>query len=340
VSLYRAEVRRLLKRRFIRYLVLAGLLVLVAILVGMFFTNQKVGPADVRAAEVAAEEEYRQTLTFVEQERKACEDAKAAGTTDEQPGRFPQDCSAIQPPPREAFSAEWHLPPTFQFREEFGEMLTAFAAILAMVAFVAGASFVGAEWSTGGMMNLLLWRPQRLRVLLTKLGAFLSVLFGLSAIAAVGWTAGFWLVGSLRGTTERMTSGAWQSFGLMELRGIGLILALGTVGFALASLGRHTAVALGGAIGAIVVGQFGVGILLAMAQVPFIERYLAPTYLAAWMEKKVTLENWNVCNADSTGQCRPETLDVTWQQTGILMAAALVVAVGAAMWVMRRRDIT
>ena len=39
-----------------------------------------------------------------------------------------------------------------------------FAAILALVGFVIGASFVGAEWSTGGMMNLLLWRPKRLTV--------------------------------------------------------------------------------------------------------------------------------------------------------------------------------
>jgi ABC-2 type transport system permease protein len=219
-------------------------------------------------------------------------------------------------------------------------MVLAFSAILAMIAFVAGASYVGAEWSTGGMMNLLLWRPQRLQVLTTKLAALLSMLFGLSVVTIALWTAGFWLVASLRGTTDRMTSGAWQSYGLTELRGIGLILAFGTVGFALASLGRHTAVALGGAIGAIVVGQFGVGILLAMAQVDFIERYLAPTYLAAWMDKKVTLENWNACMTDTTGQCRPETLDVTWQQTGILMGGALVVFVGAAMWSMKRRDIT
>jgi ABC-2 type transport system permease protein len=339
MSLVRAEVRRLFKRRFIRYLFLAGVLVLLAVVVGMFFSNQKVGPEDIRAAEAAAEQEYQQNVTFVEQERKACEDAKAAGTN-AQPGRFPDDCSQIVPPPREAFSAEWHMPPTFQFRQEFNGMMMAFTAIMAMVAFVAGASFVGAEWSTGGMMNLLLWRPQRLRVLLAKLGAFLGVLFGLSVLTAAAWTAGFWMVATLRGSTEKMTSGAWQSFGLMELRGIGLILAVGAVGFALASLGRHTAVALGGAIGAVVVGQFGVGIALGMAQVAFLERYLLPTYLIAWMDKKVTLENWNVCNASTTGQCQPETLDVTWQQTGILMSAALVVFLGAAMWTMKRRDIT
>ena len=37
-----------------------------------------------------------------------------------------------------------------------------------------GASFVGAEWNSGGMMNLLLWRPQRLKVLSTKLAALLA----------------------------------------------------------------------------------------------------------------------------------------------------------------------
>ena len=58
-------------------------------------------------------------------------------------------------------------------------MITTLAALLALVAFVIGASFVGAEWNSGGMMNLLLWRPQRLQVLGTKLAA---LLVGLTAL--------------------------------------------------------------------------------------------------------------------------------------------------------------
>lgn len=338
MNLYRTELRRLAKRRFIRYLTLAGLLVLVAVAVGMFITNQKIGPAQRAAAERAAQRDYEQNVAWVETERRACEAAKAAGVTDK--GAYPTNCADIQPPPRDAFQAEWHLPATFEFRKEFGETVTIFAAVLAMVALLAGASFVGAEWSSGGMMNLLLWRPQRLRVLFTKLAALLTWFCGLTVGVAAAWTAAFWAIGSFRGSTDGMTAGVWRSFALTELRGLALVLAAGALGFGLASLGRHTALALGVVIGVLVVTQFGLGILLGMAQVKYMEAWLLPTYLLAWMQKKVTLEDWRSCDMAYTGECQPATLDITWQHSSVLLSVAVVVVVGAAAWMMRRRDIT
>jgi hypothetical protein len=338
MSLFVTELRRLAKRRLVRYMVLAGLLVLGAIVVGTAATNQKVGPEQIAAAERAAESEYQDSVRWTEQHRADCERARTAGTA--QPGEFPEDCATIQPPPRDDFQAEWHMPATFEFREEFGGTFTTFAAILAAVAFVAGASYVGVEWSTGGMMNLLIWRPRRLQVLLTKLGALLAALLAVTVVAAIAWTVGFWTVGALRGNTDGMTAGVWQSLALTGLRGTTLVLVAGAVGFAIASLGRHTAMALGGAIGVLVVGQFGLGIVLAMAQAKFIELWLLPTYLMAWMEKKITLENWGACDFSYSGECRPETLDVTWQHSASLITVGLVLALGAAMWSMRSRDIT
>ena len=125
--------------------------------------------------------------------------------------------------------------------------------------------------------------------------------------AAVLWFAGFWAVASFRGSTEKMTSGAWQSFVLTGLRGVVLVLVLTTIGFALASLGRHTAMALGGVVALMVVGQFGLGILLAMAGVRLAEAWLLPTYALAWMTKTVTLQDWNSCNATYFGECKPDT---------------------------------
>jgi hypothetical protein len=338
VSLYNTELRRLRKRRFVRYLTLAGLLVLVAVAIGMFFTNQKIGPAQVAAAERAADREYQHNLEYTRQEQAACAQAKASG--DPQAGRFPADCSDIQPAPREVFETDWHLPATFEFREEFGSTLVALTAVLGLVAFVGGASFIGAEWSTGGMMNLLLWRPQRVKVLLTKLGALLSALFGLTVVTLGAWTAAFWATGTYRGSTEGMTSGAWQSFGLTGLRGLALVLIAGALGFGLASLGRHTALALGGVLGVMVVGQFGLGVVLGMARVRFVEAWLFPTYLLAWMQKKVTLQNWASCQATYNGECKPTTLDITWQNSSILLAVALLLVLGGAIWSMHRRDIT
>lgn len=337
MSLFRTELRRLGKRRFARYMTLLGLLVLAAVLVGMFFTNEKIGPAQIAAAERAAEQDWQGSVQETARFKQECERAKASGTADTD--QFPPDCAMIEPAPRDAFSAEWYMPATFEFRKEFGTTIVTFAAILALVAFAVGASFVGAEWNTGGMMNLLLWRPRRIQVLLTKLAALLTGLFGVTVAAAVAWTAGFWTVGTFRGDTSKMTSGVWQSFALTGLRGAVLVLAAGVVGFALASLGRHTALALGGAIAVMVVGQFGLGIVLDMASVKFVGAWLLPTYLLAWMQQKITLENWDSCQY-YTGQCQPETLDITWQHSSVLLAVGTALTLGAALWAMRRRDIT
>ncbi|MEU5937699.1 ABC transporter permease subunit [Micromonospora sp. NPDC047548] len=338
MSLYRTELRRLTKRRFTRWSALLGLLVLVAVVVGVFFTNQKIDAGARAKAERAAEQQWQRDVRNNEQYRVECDKAKAGGSA--QAGQFPEDCSAIQPPPREAIQAEWFLPSTFDFRTSFGNTLLPLAAILALVGFVVGASFVGAEWSTGGMMNLLLWRPKRLTVLLTKLAALLTGLLAVALPTTALWFGSFWLVATLRGSTEKMTSGTWQSFALTGLRGVVLALVTAAIGFALASLGRHTAMALGGVIAVMVVGQFGLGILLRMAGVRFVEAWLLPTYALAWIQKEVKLEDWESCQATYFGECKPDTLTVTWQQSSVLLAVGLTVILGAAFWTMRRRDIS
>ncbi|MEU4470869.1 ABC transporter permease subunit [Micromonospora sp. NPDC023888] len=338
MSLFRTELRRLTKRRFTRYMTLLGLLVLAAVVIGVFFTNQKIGAEQYAKAERQADQQYQDQVRWSEQERANCEQAKAAGTPND--GRYPDDCSVMQAPTRDQIEASWFLPSTFDFRDTFDETLIPFAAILALVGFVVGASFIGAEWSTGGMMNLLLWRPKRLTVLLTKLAALLTGMLAVTLPAAVLWFAGFWGVATFRGSTEKMTSGVWQSFVLTGVRGVVLVLVLTTIGFALASLGRHTAMALGGVVAVMVVGQFGLGILLDMAGVRWAEAFLLPTYMLAWMTKTITLQDWDSCNATFNGSCEPETLDITWQQSSVLLSATVVVILGAALWVMRRRDIS
>ncbi|OZV79776.1 ABC transporter permease [Micromonospora echinospora] len=337
MSLYVTELRRLGKRRFTRYMTLIGLLVLLAVAVGTFLTNQKIGPEQRAAAERAAQAQYERQVRFMEQDRAECERLQAAGepTGD----RYPDDCSAITPPAREDFEARWFLPSTFDFRESFGATLIPYAAILALVAFVVGASFVGAEWSTGGMMNLLLWRPKRLNVLLTKLAALLTGVVAVTVLGLLAWTAAFWAVGSFRGSTARMTSGVWQSFALTGLRGFALVVVAAVVGFALASLGRHTAFALGGVLAVAVVGQFGLGVVLALADVKFPEAWLIPTYGLAWMGKEIKLQNYDACNFSVSGGCEPDVLTITWQHSSVLLLTGLVLALGAALWSMRRRDI-
>ena len=336
MSLYSAETRRLVKRRFVKLLLIGCLAVLAAVAAGMYFTNQKIGPAQIAEAQAQAERQFQESTRYAALEKQLCQ--SAAGTPDA--ARYPPDCNQLAAPTREDFDPQWFMPPTFDFRKNFGAMVTTLAALLAMMAFVAGASFVGAEWHSGGMMNLLLWRPQRLRVLSTKLLAMLVALTALTAVTAAGWTALFMFVARQRGSLDSMTAGAWRSFGLMELRGLALVLVAGAVGFALASIGRHTAMALGVAIAVVVLFQFGLGTVLSLANVKFFEAYLIPIWVAAWMDKSVRLENSDACNFSASSGCHPEVLTITWPMAGTLLAALFVLVVGLAMWTMRTRDIT
>jgi ABC-2 type transport system permease protein len=336
VSLYRAEARRLVKRRFTKILVIGCLTVLVAIAAGMFFTNHKVGPSQIAAAQAEADRNFQEQSRQAALEKQRCE--AAPGTADA--GNYPTDCSQLYTPTEADFDPQWYMPATFEFRNKFGDMITALAALMALMAFVVGASFVGAEWSSGGMMNLLLWRPQRLKVLGAKLLALLVGLTALTTVTAAAWTGVFALIASQRGSLSSMTSGAWQSFVLMEVRALVLVIAVGAVGFGLASLGRHTAVALGAAIGAVILFQFGLGTVLSLANVKFVEAYLIPIWGMAWMNKSVKLENYDACNYSASGGCQPDTLTITWPMAGGVLAVVIVLVVGAAMWTMRSRDIT
>jgi hypothetical protein len=331
MSLYKAETRRLTKRRFTRFLVIGSLLVLVAIAAGIFLTNQKVGPAQVAEAKAAAQKDYQRALAQVATDKQQC---LASPTSP------PGSCDQLYQPTPDDFSYQGYMPSTFEFAKTFRAMVTALAAIFALMGFVIGASFIGAEWSSGGMMNLLLWRPQRLKVLSTKLSALVINLGLLTAVVLAAWTGIFWLIARAHGTTTGMTAGAWRSLSLTEVRALGLVLVAAAVGFGLASLGRHTATALGVAIGAVILLQFGLVTVLDRANVKFADALLAPYWVQAWMNKSVKIEDWNSCDFSSTQGCQPATLTITWPMAGGVLAVLLVLIVGAAMWTMRSRDVT
>lgn len=338
MSLFRAEARRLGKRRLTRWLAVALLLLLATIMVSVSVQSEKITPAVKAQAAAKAQQEYQEQLRFHQDMTKQCEAAKARG--EDITKNFPPDCGKESPPTPEMFQAEWHLPPEFVFRDDFGPYLAVLAGVMALFAFIIGASYVGAEWTSGGMSNLLLWRPRRLTVLGTKLAVLLTAVLASAVPLAALWTAAFWLIGKYDGRTGNVTSGAWQSYAITGARGVTLALAVAAAGFALASIGRHTAMALGAAVGIGVIVEVGARIGLGVAKVDFGERFLLSTYTISWLLKKWTLVNWESCVLDRTGQCQPAEYVVTWQQSAVVLGLGTVLLVGTALWTMRNRDIT
>jgi ABC-2 type transport system permease protein len=222
----------------------------------------------------------------------------------------------------------------FVFRDEFEPLIHVLTGLMGLFGFVVGASYVGAEWSSGAMVNLLAWRPRRMSVLLAKLATALAAVLGTTLLLGAGWTAALWAIACRHGDDSGMTRGAWASVALTGTRAVVLVLALTAVGFALASLGRHTAVALAVALAVAIVGEVGVRTLLDLVNVPFYERYLLSTYGAAWLTQR-----WHI---GESGPCQGTCAEivVTWQQAALVLGALVTVALGAALWSVRRRDVT
>jgi ABC-type transport system involved in multi-copper enzyme maturation permease subunit len=331
MSLVRAERRRLHKRRLTKVMLLLGAVILSVIAVAIWFNTEKITPETRAAATVRAQQAYQdQQRHWEAQEKAACERmVKEQGTPVE------QECRGPQP---EDFQAESFLRSTFDFRSGFRGMILVWAMIMSFVALIVGASYVGAEWSSGGMMNLLTWRPKRGSVLLTKLLALTGVAAFWSVVVLVLWTAALWAIASFHGSTAGLTAGTWQSFGLMMLRGLLLITAAAAFGFALASLGRRTAVAMGVLIALIVITQFGLTIVLFMAHVRFPEQFFIGSHLTAWMDGQQTLYDHASCEY-SMGSCEPATMVLTWQKSGAIFGMALLAMIGASVWQIRSRDV-
>ncbi|MEV4491562.1 ABC transporter permease subunit [Micromonospora coxensis] len=337
MSLFVTELRRLSKRRLTRMLLVLLVVGLAGIATVFAFSSHKLSPAVVAEAQAQSDAQYRQAVQEWQKSVAECDAAQARGENTEE--RYGPNCGRDWQPQPDMFDPKWNLPYQFDFRAEFGIFVAVFAGAVGLFAFLVGASFVGAEWSTGGMMNLLLWRPRRLAVLGTKLAAVLTTLLGVTVVLGALWTLAFWLIGTYRGTTAKVTGGVWQSVGLDGLRALALILTVGAVAFALASIGRHTAMALGVAVGLGVVSEIGVRIGTAIAGVPFGDRYVLSTYAMAWFQKQWKLLDYDSCQLVQ-GACEPKELIVTWQQSGLLFGIGAALVLTAAFWLMRRRDVT
>jgi hypothetical protein len=326
MSLVTAERRRFFKRRMTTWMVVIGLLILGMVATGFLLTHSKRTPAAIAAGEAEAQAQYNNDKNQWETTWKAECERRAPN---------PSECEG---PQREQYRAEDFMKQEFKFKRYYGEVLIIWAAIISMIGYVLGATFVGAEWHSGAMMNLLTWRPKRMNVLGTKLG----VLLGSMTVIGVGtlalWTAALWGLGKTVGNTDGMTAGTWQSMGLAGLRGVAMILAFSALGFGLASLGRHTALALGVAIGVVIVGQIGLSIVLDMADVIFMERYLIPVHMYAWLNKSVILEGGgytcgpNGCIADATAE-------LTYRTSGLIGLGVVLVVTALAFWSIKRRDV-
>jgi ABC-2 type transport system permease protein len=338
MNLFRAEFTRFFARRFVRLMLVFLLGLLGAIALGYAVNTQPIDDEARRQARELAVAQIAQMRASMEQEYQRC---LTDITTN--PGNYPPGftCEEIRFKGAEPDPDEWaqgNLPPQFRFVDESDSVLYLAAAILCLFAFVVGASFVGAEWTTGGMTNLLLWRPSRIPVFLTKLTTGLGAILAVGVVYMAAWVGTLWTIAVTRGSTEGATAGFWRSIGLTSARTLALMLVAAALGFALASLGRHTAMALGVFLAYTVIFELGTRLVFAAVGFSFPERFTLLTYVVAWMGKTYTLYDYDVCRF-AFDVCEPERYVITWSTSAWVLGGLVALFGGMALVSFRRRDV-
>ena len=306
MNLVLAEISRLFARRvtIAMFAIIVGLLAVIALAFGAS-SSSPTYEEQARANELAASA----GATWVAN-RDECLDVER-GVRAPTPGKgYPPNCDYGHQP-----NSDDYLDYGFSFKRQWPQIYYTAAIILGLFGFVIGASFIGAEWTSGGMVNLLLWRPQRAQVLGAKLG-----------------------VAGMAGSIGHFSAAEVGSFLLACVRVIMLGVFGAAVGFALASMGRHTAMALGAGIAYLLVYELGTLLAFAVMDVTYPERFRLSSYVIAWLTKRYNIEGSYTCNdldcVNSGGY------SIAWGESGLVLGLVAAVLIGGAFLSMRRRDLT
>ncbi|MDG4802514.1 ABC transporter permease subunit [Micromonospora sp. WMMD980] len=335
MNLVRAELERLAARRFVQLMV-----VLLAVAFAVTVVTTLGGSHRPTAIELSrAQTQAAQEVQRLELAHDRCVQIKAGTVTPDENDYVPRDCAQIDPARSEQLpTASDYLSGVFVFAKEAGPLLYFLIAFLALFGFLVGASYIGADLNSGGVVNLLLWRPRRPTVFVAKLGTLLGGVLALSVLASVAYLSAFWLIGQASGLTGRMGGEFWASLGATWVRGLLLVLFAAALGFAVATLGRHTSAALGTVAAYLVVWELGARLVFQILRVVRPDRFMLSSYLGAWLAGEVRFWDDSACGAGISGFCDgsyalgwPSGLVVLVALTGALVAAAFVV--------FRRRDL-
>jgi ABC-type transport system involved in multi-copper enzyme maturation permease subunit len=235
-GLLRAEVHRFRCRRFIHLLLaLATLGWLAAVAIALLnFGEPTESDFDQARAEI--------DRLVLEQEnfREQCLDDP----------NLPEDLSpeeACGPPmTAEDFRVEDFLSKApFSFVDAAQGGALAFAAAAAVLCFLVGATWIGAEWSSRNIVALLFWETRRYRVVTVKLAVLVLAAALIGVAAQLVWLAMAGILSAAVGDGATVPEGLWGDLLATQGRAVLLAVLTALLGFGLTNLVRNTGAALG-----------------------------------------------------------------------------------------------
>ena len=236
-----AEITRLLSRRLTG---IAMIVILLGVAGYQLVVNDALSPPsgeERAAAESSYQQAHRDWAAGREQYEKECRDSGA-----------PQDYCVIPEPTLAEFTGD-----STPFQEAASTALKLSTVFVALVTFTIAASFIGAEYSSGSIINWLTFVPRRSHVFWSKLLAvawFATLLGTLVATLVVGTSL---LLAHLHDSPVE----AVPELAGIAVRGILPVVVIAVLGFCVGLLTRHTAGAIGILLAALVVCFVRIGAL-------------------------------------------------------------------------------
>ena len=212
------------------------------------------------------------------------------------------------------------------------------ALFLAFIAFVVGAAFVAAEFSTGSIGMWLTFEPRRMRVHASKLLVLLGGSLLVGALLAVVTTSGALLFASHYGLPDAAADVAAAHPWWACLRLVGIVVAAAVLGGAIGFLLRHTAAALGVILGYALVESIARGLFEQRS--PRIATWLLLPNTQAWIQGGLPdYSSDQGCFGPNPGDCVTPLL-VTVPHAAVYLLVVVVAVVLASALVFRRRDVS
>lgn len=317
MRLLSVELGRFRSRRAVGALLLLAV-ALTALLVGSAAYDTRPDSAPDRAV---ATQQLAQARHDGDQEYRAClaDPQKYLGS-----GATRARCAITRP------ELSWFLARSpLQLGHEIGGRGRTLVALLAVIGALVGATFCGADWSSGSLATQLMFRPRRAGMWVAKAVAVVAGMTVAAALLLVGFWAALEAVASSRGLGT--STETWRQIAASSGRGLALVAATTLGAYALTMLLRSTVATLGLLLGAVVVGE---GLA---ASLPFdrMSQWSPSQNVAAWLSDGVRVYDAGTCRGTAATCLYTLPLTHAAVYLGVLLLLAVVLS-----WVgFRRRDV-
>ncbi len=329
MRLLRAELTRLTRRQASWWLIIATLALVGIYSYGAFSASSPPTASEQasydRAYEAAVNDWSENGDLIISNCYQEENQAKARGQKDVDFG-----CDELGPPQRDEFM--WHPPALKGLLDRMSRVPT---PLFGLIALMLGATFVGAEFTTGSMATWLTFEPRRGRVFASKMaaagiGGLVVGLVGLGLTALLTWATS-----AAFGNPTGFGDGEVVRIIGQLVRAVIVVTMLGLVGAAAAFVVRHSAAVAGLAL-AYLVGIEGI-LIYAISWLP---RWTLSVNMYAFI---VGRNSYSIREclpaADGAMSCTSRQAWLVWPEATVYLFALLAALIAAGWLVYRRRDV-